>query len=280
MTGTQAGAVISFWAFAHLLPARPAPPGGLGRTAAIDGLTALLRWAAEAMRPSDGGQPLVLVIDDAHLLDHASVALVHHLALSKSARLVVAVRAGAPAPDAVVALWKDDLLPRLELAPLPETAVAAALTAVLGGHVEALTVRRLYGITKGNMLWLRELVVAGLASGALARSDGVFSWRGGLAVAGRVRELIEDAIGDINDDDREALDYVAFGEPIDADILAGLVHVGAVERLEARRLVTADRDGSRLSVRLAQPLYGEVVRAMCGPLRTQRIKGASPTKWR
>jgi hypothetical protein len=180
----------------------------------------------------------------------------------------------------VVALWKDDLLPRLELAPLPETAVAAALTAVLGGHVEALTVRRLYGITKGNMLWLRELVVAGLASGALARSDGVFSWRGGLAVAGRVRELIEDAIGDINDDDREALDYVAFGEPIDADILAGLVHVGAVERLEARRLVTADRDGSRLSVRLAQPLYGEVVRAMCGPLRTQRIKGASPTKWR
>jgi DNA-binding CsgD family transcriptional regulator len=279
VTGTEAGAAIPFGAFAHLLPADPIPR---------DGRATLLRWAAEALRPGEGrpgqGSELVLVVDDAHLLDHASAALVHHLALRRGARLVVAVRAGALAPDAVVALWKDDLLPRLELAPLPEPAVAAALTAALDGHVEALTVRRLYCVTRGNVLWLRELATAGLATGALTRTDGVWSWRGGLPVAGRVRELIETAIGDIDDDERAALEYVAFGEPLDDGMLAGLAPAPpmegamegamerAIERLEARRLVTGTRDGTRLLLRPAHPLYGEVVRAGCGPLRTRRIK--------
>jgi DNA-binding NarL/FixJ family response regulator len=274
VTGTEAGAAIPFGAFAHLLPADPIPR---------EGMATLLRWAAAGLRPGDGGpmrpargsEP-VLVVDDAHLLDHASAALVHHLALRRAARLVVAVRAGAGAPDAVVALWKDDLLPRLELAPLPEPAVAAALTAALDGHVEALTVRRLHQVTTGNVLWLRELVTAGLATGALSRADGVWSWRGELPVAGRVRELIETAIGDIDDDEREALEYVAIGEPLDDDVLAGLARPAAIERaierLETRRLVTGSRDGARLLLRPAHPLYGEVVRAGCGPLRTRRIK--------
>jgi DNA-binding CsgD family transcriptional regulator len=271
VTGTQAGAAIPLGAFAHLLPAAAPPPGD---DTGSDGLPALLRWAAAALRPDVDGQPLLLVIDDAHLLDHASAALVHHLALVKGVRLMVAVRAGAPAPapDAVVALWKDDLLPRLELAPLSESAATDVLTAALDGHVEALTVRRLYRITKGNVLWLRELVLAGLATGALTRTYGVWSWRGGLPVAGRLRELIETAIGDTDDDEREALEYMAFGEPIGDDVLADLTHAAAIERLEARRLVAGCRDGNRLLIRLAHPLYGEVVRAMCGPVRTQRIK--------
>ena len=292
VVGTAAGAAIPFGAFAHLLPADAPPPGGSfrrdlargadtrrkitpgvgGGDSGMDGLTTLLHWAAAAVRPDDDRRPLVLVIDDAHLLDRASAALVHHIALSRRARLIVAVRTGAPAPDAVVALWKDELLPRLELAPLREPAAAAMVAAALGDHVEALTVRRLYRVTEGNVLWLRELVAAGRATGALTRIDGVWSWRGELPVAGRVRELIQNAIGDIDDDEREALEYLAFGEPLDDAVLAGLARVDAIERLEARSLVTGTRAGTRLSLRLAHPLYGEAVRAGCGPLRTRRIK--------
>jgi AAA domain len=61
-------------------------------------------------------------VDDAHTLDAASAALVHQLAaeeLRTDGRIsvLVAVRPREPTPDAIVALWKDDLCERVELAP-------------------------------------------------------------------------------------------------------------------------------------------------------------------
>ena len=57
-------------------------------------------------------------VDDAHLLDGFSAHVVHQLAQTREARLVVTVRTGAGEPDAVTALWKDKLLYRLDLEPL------------------------------------------------------------------------------------------------------------------------------------------------------------------
>ncbi|MBC6462225.1 helix-turn-helix transcriptional regulator [Actinomadura sp. HBU206391] len=263
VVGTRAGASVPFGAFAHLFPAVPSPR---------DGLTVPLRWVTDALRPRAGGDRLVLVVDDAHLLDHASAALVLHLAQRGDTRLVVIAGRGGTAPDAVAALWKDDLLPRLDLGPLTQAESAQVLTGALGGHVEALTVRRLHRLTEGNVLFLRELVMTGVSTNVLSRAGGVWSWRGELPVAGRVRELVESRLGDLTAAEREVLEYAAFGEPLDDDLLEGLVESDALERMEARHLIVCGREGTRLRVRPASPLYGEVVRARCGPLRAKRVK--------
>ncbi|MGV0811680.1 AAA family ATPase [Mycolicibacterium boenickei] len=98
ITGTESGAAVPFAAVAHLIDI-PA-----GRTAEV------LRAAREAL-----GSDLLLVVDDAHLLDRLSAALVYQLAVSGAAKLIVT--ASAEAPDYVTALWEDGLTNRVEVSP-------------------------------------------------------------------------------------------------------------------------------------------------------------------
>ena len=76
-----------------------------------DGKTAA---ALQAARESiaDG---LLLIVDDAHLLDHLSATLVYQLAVSGAVRLIVTVDPDEGAPDSIRALQLDNVLPRVEL---------------------------------------------------------------------------------------------------------------------------------------------------------------------
>ncbi|MDH2430501.1 LuxR family transcriptional regulator [Sphaerisporangium sp. TRM90804] len=209
----------------------------------------------------------MLVVDDAHLLDSASAALVHHLVARRGHRVIATVRSGSPAPDAVRALWKDALLPRLDLGPLSVEETGEILGTALGGRVESSAVARLHEAGQGNALYLRELVL----SGALAEFGGVWRWRGPSAMTATLRETVAGRIGDVTPAEREVLEFLAYGEPLGAGLLAGLASPDAVERLEDRQLVTVEQDGRRLQVRLAHPLYGELIRAGCGLLRARRV---------
>ncbi|OBI94069.1 AAA family ATPase [Mycobacterium alsense] len=99
VTGTPTERAVPFGAFGHLITISE-----IGKPAA------LLR----AARASLGGEELLLVVDDAHELDVLSATLVYQLALAGTARMIVTARAEA-APEAIAALWTDDLLPRLDI---------------------------------------------------------------------------------------------------------------------------------------------------------------------
>ncbi|MCW2898576.1 MAG: LuxR family transcriptional regulator [Streptosporangiaceae bacterium] len=258
---TTAAAQIPFGAFAHLLPAQPP----------VSGIVNPIRWATEALRAGAGEGTLLLAVDDAHLLDPASAALVHHLVLHRKARLLATVRSGRRAADPVVALWKDDLIHRMELEPLPVEETGRLLGRVLHGPMETVTLQRLWRVTQGNLLYLREMVLAGRAARTLRKVHGVWHWQGDLSLTPRLRELIEVRIGDVDEQERQALDFVALGEPFGADILSRLTSAVAVERCEDRQLITTVRDGRRLQVRLAHPLYGDVVRARMHGTRTRDL---------
>lgn len=204
----------------------------------------------EAMRES------VLVVDDAHLLDDASAALVHELALGGRTRLLVTVREGEPAPEGVSRLWEENLLPRLALAPLTERACAELLARAVDGYVDALTVRRLYRASRGDLRLLRELVVAVHAGGDLSHVSGTWTWRGTPPITARVRELVEETIRDLDTEERDALELIACGESpgTGAGVPGALVAPAVLERLQVRELVTVDG-------RLVHPLHGPVLRA-------------------
>jgi DNA-binding CsgD family transcriptional regulator len=262
VAATRAAATIPFGAVSHLLP----PAEHLG-----DGRLDTLRRAAALLAERGRGQPLVLAVDDAHLLDDASAALVHLLALRGVAVVLASVRAGLPAPDSVVALWKDGLARRLELPTLPPEATAELLGVALGGPVDGVTRQEVLRVSGGNPLYLRELVQGGLETGALRRVDGVWRWKGGVAGATRLVELVGTRLGTIGGAARAAVELVAWGEPLPVGVLERLVDSDAVETAERAALLTLERSGRRVLARLAHPLYGEVLRATLPVSRARAV---------
>ncbi len=99
ITGTESAAAVPFAAVAGLIDIPSA-----GRTADV------LRAAREAL-----GSGLLLIVDDAHLLDRLSAALVYQLAVSGAAKLIVT--ASGPATDDIEALWDGGLVNRVEMSP-------------------------------------------------------------------------------------------------------------------------------------------------------------------
>ncbi|OCB11437.1 AAA family ATPase [Mycolicibacterium porcinum] len=100
ITGTESAAAVPFAAVAHLIDIP-----STGRTADV------LRAAREAL-----GSELLLIVDDAHLLDRLSAALVYQLAVSGAAKLIVTA-SPADAPADVAALWDDGLVNRVGMSP-------------------------------------------------------------------------------------------------------------------------------------------------------------------
>lgn len=228
----------------------------------------LLRRCAEVLVEAAGGRRLVLSVDDAHLLDDTSATLLHQLVTTGVAAALVTVRAGQPAPAPVTALWKDGLVARTEVVGLSEPAMEELLATALGGPVDRAAVLDLAGRAGGNVLYLRELVLGALGDGTLRDDGGLWRLTGPLSPSQRIVELVEERLGTRSPSERRLLEVVAFGEPVSA---AELGDLGPAEDLERAGLLVSSLRGTRVEIRMAHPLYGEVLRARLPAVRVPSI---------
>jgi DNA-binding NarL/FixJ family response regulator len=259
--------------------ARALPLGAFAATLGVVGPdpARLVRQASEALLAGGGAGAypagVVIGVDDAHLLDELSAALVHQLVLRRAANVVLTLRTGETVPDAVTALWKEGHLSRLELQPLSPDETITLLEAALGGAMDSVVARRLWSITRGNVLYLRQLVDGELEAGRLHQAQGVWVWSGTPKLSPRLVDLLSARIGQLPDMVKAVVEVLAFGEPLGVPLLVGLTDAAAVEQAEARGLVDVQPDQRRLQARLAHPLYGELLRAQIGTLHARRLCG-------
>jgi DNA-binding CsgD family transcriptional regulator len=266
IAATRSSAEIPLGAFATLLPTTPEPSHGQ-----VDEKLHLLQRCAQELTASAVGKPLVLGVDDAHLLDDMSATLVHQLAESDAAIVVATVRTGEHAPDPVMALWKDGLNERIEVTGLGAAALARALTDTLGAPVDEAAVEELAAHSRGNMLFLRELVSGAIAEGVLRNEGGLWRIVGELHPTDRLVELVEARLEGLTVGERELLEVVAFGEPLDTAELSEIGDLSVAEALERKGLLKCAQEGSRLIVRLGHPIYGDVLRKQVPALRVRTI---------
>jgi DNA-binding CsgD family transcriptional regulator len=267
VTGLHSAARLPFGAVAPLLHASLPEAGA----AAVDDRVDLLRRSVAALAERPDGRRLLLFVDDAHLLDDASATLVHQVAATGSAVVLATVRTGEPAPDPVVALWKDGLAERVEISGLQPESIDELLRAVLDGPVDPATAVQFAERCQGNALFLRELVIGALDDGSLQDDEGI--WRLGreLEPSSRLVEIVEGRLGRLGEGERALMELVAYGEPLGQDELATLSDPALAEGLERRDLLATHLDGDRLRVHLAHPIYGDVVRARTPAVRAQAI---------
>jgi len=262
VVASRAASTIPFGALAPLLPT--------GTAAIEQGLTAL-RQVTLALSNLANGNRLVLIVDDAHSLDDASAVLLEQLAATHAAFLIVTLRSGETPPGPVTSLWKDHGLERFTIGPLSRPRADHFVTTMLGDDVDQRALGAIWEKTEGNPMFLRELVLGAVQEGSLVCTRGRWNLVGELAPSDRLSELVGTRLAGLEPEEVEALEYVAFGEPIGLDLIAGLCDDAAIEELERAGLVTVQRDGRRSELRLAHPMYGEVLRMRTPSVRARSV---------
>lgn len=257
------------WAVATA-SARALPLGAFASWAptAADSLQ-LVRGVVDSLTAAPDGAEVVLGIDDAHLLDDLSVFVVHQIVQRRAAKIVLTIRDGEPVPPGLDEVRSSGELERLDLQPLSREETAMLLAAALQGPVDADTAQRLWGITRGNALYLRNIVDQEVADGRLAACRGIWTWTGDIDIRPSLAELIESRMRDLPPAAGEVVDLLAVGEPLDLASLRRIADPTGIEEAEVRGLITL----KSAEVRLAHPLYGEVRRARAAQTRLRRLRG-------
>ncbi|WP_089208391.1 helix-turn-helix transcriptional regulator [Streptosporangium subroseum] len=262
---SAAVAEVPLGAIAHLLPpgVDPACPG--------TGFAAVSKALAGTDR-----RRRVVVVDDLHLLDASSTVLLRQLADAGLIFLVGAIRTDGPSAEAAEATevirWGDSAH-RVDLVEFGQDTSEELLQAVLGGPVGRRTLHELFTASRGNVLYLRELVLGALHAGVLTGDGAVWELVKGskdsLPRTPLLTELVGNRLASAGLAGRPLLELLSLCEPL------GMADVAASPQilidLEQAGLIRATDDGRRVSVTLAHPLYGEVLRERIPLMRRRAL---------
>ncbi len=222
--------------------------------------------AVEELARVAAGRRLMMLVDDAHLLDDHSAAVLVQLALGAPSFLVATALSREPLPEALITLWKDEFIERVEVPPLDHAATVGVAGQVLGGEVDVPLGMVIAGRARGNPLVARELALAGRESDAIRAVDGVWRLIGEIGVSSRLVEIVMARFGSIDADQRAALEFIALAEPLGLDLVAQVAGAEALGSLERSGIVIIRRDGRRREVLLHHSIYADAIRATMGSL--------------
>lgn len=255
--GTQTGSTV--------------PLGAFYRSVTVEAPQEPAAMLAAAQRTLEQEANLVVVVDDAQLLDPLSSTLVQQLAASGCARLIVTIRSGEPVPDAITALLKERLLLSLHIAAFTPEQTGMLARAVLGDVVDTGLSNALHERAGGSPLLLRSLLGAGRESGVLVHTDAGWQLHGALRADRELYDLLEFRLQTMAPEELEAVEIVAAAEVLDWEILRELCDADVVGRLERRAVIQVVADGFNTVVRVGHPVFGEVAMHRAGVVRTRQI---------
>ncbi|WP_037626412.1 LuxR C-terminal-related transcriptional regulator [Streptomyces aureus] len=258
---SRAAAQVPLGAIAHILPA------GVDMADPVQGFRAVAQ--ALAGLP----QPTVVLVDDLHLLDNSSAALLGQLLDSGTIVLIGTARTGERSSDVVDGLLqRGDHIRRTDLDHMVRDQVEELLQRVLEGPVSRRALHTLLGASDGNPLFLRELVLGAMAQGNLTLNRGVWDTsEEPLRVTPHLRDLIAGRIASSSPATRPLLAALAFCRSLSLSDAAVLADRTDLERLERSGIVEISVQGARVTVALAHPLYGEVIAADTSALQRYDI---------
>ena len=219
-----------------------------------------------------GRRPVLLVIEDAHDLDESSAMLAAQLVASGAVKLLAMSRTVPGVPPELESLASDGLIVRRPLQPLDSGAALDLCRQALGGQVLPCLSESLVAASGGNPMFMLALLAQERRDGTLVERNGVWLLTGEPPLPDRrLTDLIKGHFSGCTPQQRQVLETVALADPIPLRLLLESADGGLVDALVESRLVTVGDDAERL-VRVAHPLYGQVLRAMVPAARSLRLR--------
>ena len=237
----------------------------------VEELAALIERELLSKRSARG---LALFVDDAHDLDASSAGLIHQLVSTGAILAVCTTRATDRPPQSITDLWKDGFADRIEVQPLSRRQTVDLVQHVLGGPLEESGTDRLWQLTEGNPLYVREVLLACLQSGALRKAESEWRWRGEWAAGGRLREIVASRLSGLDADELGVLELLAVGGPLPLNLVEELATARALATLEERSVIRIEHAGRRLEVTAMHPVHVEVTRGQMTALQQRAVRRA------
>ncbi|KLN36012.1 hypothetical protein FB00_03150 [Cellulosimicrobium funkei] len=259
LPGAGTGDAVPFAAFATHPVLRPR---GSGRGGAVDAATVL----AEAL----GSRSAVVLVDDVHLLDRASLTVVAAAARQRpdQVRVVTTVPSGVPL-DAGAPLTTGAVLERV--APIGVDATVALLGDVLGGAVEVGLAAAVAGRSGGNPRVESLLATAALEAGVVGRTRGRWTQTGSLETL-PAEPVVQGLLSQLPADQLDALDALAWFGLVDLDHARTLLGDDVVLALDAAGRIAVDERSRTRMVAVRPPVLGHALRLRLTPARRALLR--------
>jgi tetratricopeptide (TPR) repeat protein len=262
------GAVGDAWSALFDLVARPPEPGGADDPAR--GRTELHGAVADALAQLRGARPPLVVLDDLHEADPATVALAEHLTTEGDGVLLLAtVRLheleGASQREVLARMRRDDRVAVVELGGLDAAGLADLVDAVTGERTSdryPQLVPTLHHATAGNPLYVREALRHLVTSGNLGGVRDGSPLFGAAPSPDGLEALIDANLARLGTPTRHLLEVAALVGPVaDVGVVIAVSDVApadahaAIDRAVQVGVLTEAPGG----VRFAHPLVREVL---------------------
>ena len=233
---------------AMILPELGAPAAATDRLTLFEAIRCALAKLAE-------DRPVLVVLDDLHWSDEATLELLSALAhpLGELSVLVVAAyRSDGLARDHGLRRLRHELrrarrLDELVLGPLERDDVAQLLAAVLEDPPSPSLVRSVHDATQGTPFFVEELAAALRVSGALrsGRHGLELAHHGEIPLPDTVRDALLISASELSDEGRAAAEAAAVaGEAFDLDLVASLSSSHGVAELIERGFAREQDSGT------------------------------------
>ena len=234
-------------------------------------------------------RPVVLLLDDLHWADDATLGLLQHLAphLSRAPMLVVGtyrdveLDVGKPFEKAMATLTRQKLAERLPLKRLPEEAVAELLAALGGSEPPEPLVRVIFHETEGNPFFVVEVFQHLSEEGKLFDESG--AWKTDVSVdeldvPEGVRLVIGRRLERLSEATPKLLTAAAIvGRRFELELvealsdLEGEAFLDAVEEAETAKLVASEAGGRETRYTFTHELIRHTLMATLSLPRRQRL---------
>ncbi len=228
--------------------------------------------------------PAVMLLDDLHAADEASLRLFHYLARqTRAAPLILLATCRTdvtPAADTLRhALYRERLSETLTLAPLPTGAAARLIAQELGGEPAPALTAAIYNLTEGNPFYIQEMTRALLKDEQLEMSAG--HWRlktadEQLKPPSGLSGLLHERVARLGGDAEAALAAAAvIGREFSFDVLRNIAGLPEERTLAALDAALASRllDETGAGYRFRHPLIRHELYDSLSRVRRARLHG-------
>ncbi len=229
--------------------------------------------------------PVVLLVDDLHTADEASLRLFHFLARQTRAAPIVLLAtcrtdipgSGAPFGMLLNALYRERLSEVLTLAPLTKDAVARLLSEMFEGDVAPELISSVYDTTEGNPFFVQEIAQALLNDHRVERREGRWHLIGTEPyMPAGLGELLRERVARLGSPVETALTAAAaIGREFGFDVLRGVAGVPDATLLDALDMALAGRllEETERGYRFRHPLIRRALYDSLHRARRARLHG-------